>query len=271
MDSSRGPIVSSEVALETASASKWLNIVLDLNGVLCQCVERSAAIRRGRTYLPEQHIYSSKVPTLIGTKGVYCRPRVREFLDCVSDFARIVIWSSMKRSTTSMIANYLFHDLPAPFAILGQDHCQTIDIGEGRSLFSGDDNKLIYLKIMPQQLFSSRAESWPFNHNNTILIDDSPEKSICNESGNALFLESWSRDRPDFEYLVDTLAPWLKNLNLACLAGGLTKYVNQNRIGLSPLSVDDPQLSHMMRGMALSTKIVGIQYDIIGVPGLYGR
>ena len=26
---------------------KWLNIVLDLNGVLCQCVERSATSRRG--------------------------------------------------------------------------------------------------------------------------------------------------------------------------------------------------------------------------------
>ena len=257
--------------VQSRSTSKWLNIVLDLNGVLCECIEKSAAIRRGRTLLPEQHTYSSKVPTLIGPKGVFCRPRVREFLDGISEFARIVVWSSMKRSTVTAITNFLFHDLPPPFAILGEDHCQTIDIGEGRSLFRGDENKLIYLKIMPQQLFSSPTESWPFHSDNTILIDNSPEKSVCNESGNALFLEPWSRDRLDFNYLTDTLGPWLRELNDACQAGELKKYVTENRIGVSPLSPDDPLLSHMMRGMALSAKNVGVHYDVIGVPGLYGH
>ena len=262
--------MGSEVAVQSRASSKWLNIVLDLNGVLCQCIERSTAIQRGRTFIPEQHTYSSKYPTIIGPKGVFCRPRVREFLDSISEFARIVVWSSMKRSTVSAISNYLFHDLPTPLAILGQDHCQTIDIGEGRSLFRGNENKLIYLKIMPQQLFSSRAESWPFNTDNTILIDDSPETSVCNDSGNALFLDTWSRDRMDFNYLVDTLAPWLRELNDACLPGELRNYVKENRIGIAPMSPDDPLLSHMMRGMALSSKNVGVHYDIIGVPGLYG-
>jgi hypothetical protein len=27
---------------------------------------------------------------------------------------------------------------------------------------------------------------------NTILIDDSPEKCVCNNSGNCLFLETWN-------------------------------------------------------------------------------
>ena len=66
--------------------SKWLNIVLDLNGVLCHCVERSSACRHGRTLRQDQHVYSSRIPTLVGPKGVYYRPRVREFLHFISGF-----------------------------------------------------------------------------------------------------------------------------------------------------------------------------------------
>ena len=71
--------------------SKWLNIVLDLKGVLCQCVERSSARRHGRTLREDQHVYSSQIPTLVGPKGVYCHPRVREFLRLISIFAARVV------------------------------------------------------------------------------------------------------------------------------------------------------------------------------------
>ena len=73
------------------SLSKWLNIVLDLNGVLCQCVERSSARRHGRTLREDEHVYSSRIPTLVSPKGVYCRPRVREFLRLISGFATRVV------------------------------------------------------------------------------------------------------------------------------------------------------------------------------------
>jgi hypothetical protein len=32
-----------------------------------------------------------------------------------------------------------------------------------------------------------------FDSNNTILIDDSLEKNVCNETGNAIFIKSWTR------------------------------------------------------------------------------
>ena len=80
--------------------SKWLNIVLDLNGVFCQCVKRSSASRHGRAFREDQHVYSSQIPTLVSPKGVYYRPRVCEFLHFISRFAaQVVVWSSMKRST----------------------------------------------------------------------------------------------------------------------------------------------------------------------------
>ena len=156
---------------------------------------------------------------------------MREFLKCVSDFAaRIVVWSSMKKTIVSSIVNYLFHGLPPPFAILGQDHYQTIDVGEGKCVLRGNDRKLIFLKIMPNQLFNSLAESWPFTNDNTLLIVDSPEKSVCNESGNAIFLESWSRQRLDFNFLMDTLTPWLISLSSKCKSGQFRKYIDENQM-----------------------------------------
>ena len=79
---------------------------------------------------------------------------------------------------------------------------------------------------MPQELFRGSATFSPFTNDNTILIDDSPEKSVCNESGNAIFLELWSQNEPKSNYLLDTLVPWLSRLNMQCMPGFLREYVN---------------------------------------------
>ena len=86
----------------------------------------------------------------------------------------------------------------------------------------------------------------PFTKDNTILIDDSPEKNVCNESGNAIFLESWSRNELESNYLLDTLAPWLSRLNTQCMPGFLQEYIDQNRIGCPLSAADDPLLLHMI-------------------------
>ena len=172
----------------------------------------------------------------------------------------------MKRSTVELIAHFFFHDLPSPFAILGQNEGTSIEIGDGQFVFSFNENKLIFLKIMPQQFFKGSATLPPFTNDNTILIDDSSEKSVCNESGNAIFLESWSRNEPESNYLLDTLAPWLTHLNMQCMPRFLREYVDQNRIGCPLLVADDPLLLHMMRGMVLSAKNVWVHYNVVGVP-----
>ena len=248
-------------------SSNWLNIVLDLNGVLYQCVERSSANRHKQTFFEDQHVYSLQIPTLVGPKGMYCRPCVCEFLHFISGFvAWVVVWSFMERSIVELIARFLFHDLPSPYTILGQNECTNIEIGDGQFVFSFNENKLIFLKIMPQQLFKGSATFSPFTNDNTILIDDSLEKNVCNESGNAIFLELWSWNETKSNYLLDTLAPWLTRLNMQCMLGFLRKYVDQNRVRCPPLAADDPLLLRMMREMALSTKNVGVHYNVVGVP-----
>ena len=259
-------ICAPSLSIRCRPSSKWLNIVLDLNGVLCQCVERSSASRHGQTFREDQHIYSLWISTLVGPKGVYCRPRVRKFLSFISGFAaRVVVWSSMKRSTVELIVRFFFHDLPSPYAILGQNECTNIEIGDGQFVFGFNENKLIFLEIMLQQLFKGSASFSPFTNDNNILIDDFPEKNACNESENTIFLWSWSWYKLESNYLLDTLAPWLTRLNTQCMPGFFWEYVDQNRIGCPPLAADDPLLLHMMRGMALSAKNVGVHYNVVGV------
>ena len=55
----------------------------------------------------------------------------------------------MKKSIVKQVARYVFHDLPPPFVVLGQNHCRNIEIGDGKYVLSFNENKLIFLKIMP--------------------------------------------------------------------------------------------------------------------------
>ena len=78
------------------------------------------------------------------------------------------------------------------------------------------------------------------------MTDDSLEKNVCNETENAIFLESWSRHHVENDFLLGSLALWLSRLNNYCMPGELRKYVDQNWIGSSPLAANDPLLLHMM-------------------------
>ena len=65
----------------------------------------------------------------------------------------------MKRSTVEQVARYLFYDLLSLFAVLDQNHCKNIEIGDGKFVRSFNKNKLIFLKIMPQELFTCPVAS----------------------------------------------------------------------------------------------------------------
>ena len=51
---------------------------------------------------------------------------------------------------------------------------------------------------------------------NIIIIDDSPEKCVCNDRGNYLFLETWTPLGVDDDFLVRILSQWLLQLDTDC-------------------------------------------------------
>jgi hypothetical protein len=185
--------------------AKWLNIILDINRILYHCMEKAGTSRMPFVYDERQGIHSSTVPTNVEPKVVFTRPGLLEFLTEISKFAaRIFIWSSMKRSTVDKIVDYLFRGLPLPFDILGQDSCRKIETSRGKYVTVIGGSKEIFLKNLSEALF---VGSTLLDEENTILIDDSPKKCVCNDRGDCLFLKTWTPLDSTDDFLIRTLAP----------------------------------------------------------------
>lgn len=207
----RGEVVSREVMnVVPQPRRKWLNIVLDLNGVLCQCMPKSYAAKM-KPYEFKDNVLCHRVPTIIGYKAVEDRQHVAEFLVELSKFAgRVVVWTSMMKNNAEPIVEHLFRSSKAPFDILAQEHCKKIEVSRGEYHKRGD--KCTFLKVLSEQLFSNPSGDTTFTLDNTLLIDDTPEKSLCNEKGNAVFLDTWGHKQRKDTFLMEKLLPWLQRL-----------------------------------------------------------
>ena len=194
------------------AVSRWLNVVLDLNGILCVC-EEYRFLPKIQAWNPESNPHSS-VPAKIGPKAEYVCPSCSTFLRAVSDFADITIWSSMCEPTTRQICEYLFRGLRMPLHILGQDSCDRIYVmGRNNRVTTmkvKGTHKDIFLKTLSKGQFNGK-----FRKKNTIIIDDSPVKHILNDSENVLFPVSWSCNGAgqNDTFLMDKLLPWLRQLH----------------------------------------------------------
>jgi hypothetical protein len=197
---------------------KWLNVVLDLNGILCVCLEERL-LPRGQTYVVGKKPHSGTVPFLVGPKAVYIRPSYKRFLTEFGNVADITIWSSMRVSTVKSVCDLLFEDLPVkPINILGQESCDRIRVQDDRRKVSymkvKGTKKEPFLKTIQKHLFSSFGGR--YSTKNTVVVDDSPVKHVLNPSENVILLESWtfaSICQSD-TYLMDTLLPWVLQLHV---------------------------------------------------------
>ena len=229
-----------------------------MNGVLGQCIPKFELGRVHRVHQMRDNILSHETPTIVGGKAVYARQNLREFLRQLSNIAvRIVVWTSMVRSNADLVASYLFTGNPKPYRILAQDQCKMILFPPRR--LSRPSQPGIFMKVLSEQLFH---ESSPFTKENTLLIDDSREKSVCNESRNAIFLKPWTHEDENNNVLLGRLLPWLESLHNGCLAGQLREYVNANHIGLGLPTRDDDLVQQMMVVMRECARERGARYEI---------
>ena len=167
---------------------KWLNIVFDFNGILCHTAFK-LHVDKLRPYSLEDNVLCHKNPTIIGPKAVFARQNVGEFLRQVSSIAdRVLVWTSRLKWNAEPIAGHLFRGSRQPYDILSQDQCTKIELSPGKFFNLGQ--KILYMKVLSQTLFTNPSGGTSFSPDNTLLIDDSPHKSICNENGNAIFLRT---------------------------------------------------------------------------------
>lgn len=265
-----GRVSRSPSPLVQQPRKKWLNIVFDLNGVLCQCAMKSS-VKHMKTYHVHDNVFCHWVPTIVAAKAVYVRPYVREFLRVVNDITeKTVIWSSMMKSNSEHVAQFLFAGGRWPYDVLSQEQCSKIETSHRRFLRYPHSDKNVFLKVLEEQFFSNPNGCTSFTRDNTLLIDDSPEKSLCNENGNAIFLDSWTREHHGDNFLVETLAPWLQRLHTHCPPGRLREYVVANRIGRDPLPPSNGVHQWIIQGMNESARNLGSSFRVPGLDVVIG-
>ena len=172
----------------------------------------------------------------------------------------------MKWSSIELIVAELFKGLKSPFRVLGQESCTKVETSRGIYLTGINNSKELFFKDLSTTLFevdwSSHA---PFTSDNTLLIDDSLDKSECNENGNAIILDSWTRQAYTDGFLIEKLLPWLQDLHLSCRQRQLREYVEKNRIGHLPFGPDNSLLQHIREGMRTSAKNLGCKFKLLGI------
>lgn len=261
---------SSLVPVGPPPRKKWLNIVFDLNGVLCEVTPRNFTDRKLRPYKVGDNVLCHRNPTIIGPKAVFARQNVSEFLREVFQIAdRVLVWTAMLKSNAEPIAAHIFSQCRPPHAVMCQTECKMIEVSRGNFFCMGP--KVVFLKVLSDTLFGNPGERSSFNADNTLLIDDSPEKSICNEKGNALVLDTWTHEMRRNDTLMGELLPWLRGLTSDCQPGHLRDYVQANRIGSRPLLAGDHRFELLVGAMRQSAQNVGARFDVPAENLVIGR
>ena len=219
--------------ISSDSPRTWLNIVIDLNGILCTCVPAWAA-KGSRSH--DLGVHSPTVPIEVGKKLVWVRPGCSDFLSRLSAFATLTVWSSMMTSTTKDICDYLFSPINPikPLRVLGQEDCDRVPLRKsgGRTFYMKEHGtqKDIFLKTLSDHLFNSYDGL--YTEANTLVIDDSPIKHMLNLPANVLLLSSWSHTvdgAAEDSVLLNVLLPYL--LGLHEFRGSLKKYRSAHLLG----------------------------------------
>jgi len=91
----------------------------------------------------------------------------------------VVVWSLMLKKIVEFVAKFLFQGCRPPFNIVGQEQCRKIETSRGKFLnHPRATYKLLWLKVLVEQLFSNSVNDKSFNNENTLLIDDSLDMSV---------------------------------------------------------------------------------------------
>ena len=121
------------------------------------------------------------------------------------------------------------------------------------------------MKVLSEALFSNNDGGSPIDATNTLLIDDSPERSVCNENGNAIFLETWSHTKRKDNVVMGDLLPWLQWLHSSCPDGGFQQYEEDNRIGSNLLDRHSSYLQRIMDAMKESAEVTSSRFKLLGI------
>ncbi|KAI3936083.1 hypothetical protein MKW92_032133 [Papaver armeniacum] len=211
--SSNGDVTESDASFvrEPITFADKKLLVLDLNGLLVDVGKRSC------------------------TKRPYCD----DFLKFCFERFHVGVWSSRTKKNVNKVVDFLMGDLKENLIFCwDQSHCT-----ETGFKVIGHWYKPLILKEL-KKLWNKHEQNLPwekgtFNESNTLLLDDSPYKALCNPLHTGIFPSSYTRE----DLNDDSLGPggdirvYLEGL---VEAGNVQKYVERHPFGQPAITRRNP-------------------------------
>ncbi|KAK1306343.1 hypothetical protein QJS10_CPA10g01999 [Acorus calamus] len=155
------------------SRTRKILLVLDLNGLLADVFFDIDNAYRG--------------DKMIGGKTVFKRPFCDEFLKFCFERFSVGIWSSRRRNNVDGLVDFLMGDMKYNLLFCWDQSMCTM------SKFNTLENKdkpMVFKDL--KKLWNKKVPGLPwergdYSRSNTLLVDDSPYKALCNPSGCGIF------------------------------------------------------------------------------------
>ncbi|KAI3980405.1 hypothetical protein MKX01_003944 [Papaver californicum] len=211
--SSNGDVIESDASIlrEPITCADKKLLVLDLNGLLVD----------------------------VGKKSCTKRPYCDDFLKFCFERFHVGVWSSRTKKNVNKVVDFLMGDLKENLIFCwDQSHCT-----ETGFKVIGHWYKPLILKEL-KKLWNKHEQNLPwekgtFNESNTLLLDDSPYKALCNPLHTGIFPSSYTRE----DLNDDSLGPggdirvYLEGL---VEAGNVQKYVERHPFGQPAITYRNP-------------------------------
>ncbi|XP_042428101.1 uncharacterized protein LOC122015334 [Zingiber officinale] len=213
------------------STSRKKLLVLDLNGLLADIV-----LYRRRT---------QKSYTRVGENLVLKRPFCEDFLKFCFERFNVGVWSSRMRKNVDVVVDYLMRNWKHKLLFIW-DKSKCTDTGY-RTI--ENRHKPLVLKELKRLWNNEHGLPWKkgeYSPSNTLLVDDSPCKAICNPPHSAIFPPSFnSMDKTD-----NSLGPggdlrvYLERL---VMTDNVQMYIQDHPFGQSAITESDPSWEFYLR------------------------
>ncbi|XP_042499171.1 uncharacterized protein LOC122077322 [Macadamia integrifolia] len=213
-------------------------LILDLNGLLADIVPFTPI-----GYTPDRKI---------AYKSLFKRPFCDDFLKFCFERFEVGVWSSRNKRNMESVIDFLMEDMKHKLLFCwDQSHCT-----ETGFYTIENKQKPLVLKEL-KKLWDKHDSNLPwekgdYNESNTLLVDDSPYKALCNPPHTAIFPCPFTYlDRKD-----NSLGPggdlrvYLEGL---AMAEDIKKYVEEHPFGQCAITSKNPSWNFYLR--VIETKI----------------
>jgi len=215
--------VGADAAMTVPVEKKLL--VLDMNGLLVETLH--LADKRPKDPPPDGKTSNNKF--------VYKRPFCNQFIEfCFQNFV-VGIWSSAQQQNVDKLVDLIFGDLKEKLLFCWyQTDCTDTGLrlpeNRRKPFFLKELSKL-WNKVKPDLPW----EEGQYGPSNTLMIDDSPYKALCNPPHTAVFPDPYEAANKQDDILGCSLRKYLEGLSTA---SNVQEYVNRHPFGQPAISIN---------------------------------